>query len=177
VFTFSARPQTGWLIGITALIYLSAKIRRKETPFVIAAVLLGIIFSIAWQSPKTQTASTAPTVATLSLETSLKPISLVDAIQQKQEWNQAGAASKIETPSCPFQQSSVISKPPSRVDVYFCILWRAPYMSSAFLFRPFIATDVTSPTSLIAALENIIWTSAIFLIICMMIKIKLDIYV
>jgi hypothetical protein len=47
IFTFYARPQTGWLIGLTALIYLSTKFRRVETPFVVAIVLLGVILGTA----------------------------------------------------------------------------------------------------------------------------------
>ena len=43
VFTFGSRPQTGWLIGLTALVCLSVKFRRVETPFLIAIVLLGVI--------------------------------------------------------------------------------------------------------------------------------------
>ncbi len=43
-------------------------------------------------------------------------------------------------------------------------------MSSTFLLRPFIATDVTGTASLMAALENIIWSIALFLIVYMIVK-------
>ena len=158
VFTFSARPQTGWLIGLTALIYLSAKFRRVETPFLIAIVLLGVILG------------TAGTAGTAELNGATSIIKLLDRLPSEHKENQAQAASRIETLDCPLEQTSVISKPPDRVSTYLCILWRAPYMSSTFLFRPFIATDVTSTASLIAALENIIWGIALFLIIYMIVK-------
>ena len=50
------------------------------------------------------------------------------------------------------------------------MLWRAPYMAATFLFRPLIGVDVTSTSSLFAALENIAWLGAFIFIITMLIK-------
>ena len=43
-------------------------------------------------------------------------------------------------------------------------------MSATFLFRPIIEIDVTSRSSFLAALENILWTGAFIFIITMLIK-------
>ena len=158
VFTFSTRPQTGWLIGLTALIYLISKFRFVETPFLIAIVLLGVILG------------TTGTTGTTGLYGPKSIINLIDRIPSEHKENQVQAASTIETLDCPLEQTSVINRPPDRVRTYLCVLWQAPYMSSTFLLRPFIATDVTSTASLMAALENIIWSIALFLIVYMIVK-------
>jgi hypothetical protein len=95
---------------------------------------------------------------------------MVDGVPSKHAGNQVDAASVIETPSCPLAQSSVVSSPPSRVGVYACILWRAPYMTATFLLRPFIVGDVTSTSSAIAAIENLMWLIAFGLIVYLIIK-------
>jgi hypothetical protein len=85
-----------------------------------------------------------------------------EIISIKQEVNQFDAKSFIETQSCPLEKSKVASQIEEKFATYFCIAWRAPYMTATFLFRPIVFIDVTSTASLFAALENIFW-SLIFL--------------
>ena len=85
------------------------------------------------------------------------------AIPLHHELNQVDAASMIQTLSCP-------NSGETKFDKNFCMLWRAPYMSATFLFRPIIEIDVTSRSSFLAALENILWTGAFIFIITMLIK-------
>jgi hypothetical protein len=164
VLTFSARPQTGWLIGVTALIYLSTKLKQIQSPYVIAVVLLGVILGA------TGTAAIGGATRTTLAGVPGAVLNLTDVVPTKHKDNQLEAASIIKTPWCPFEQTSEGDVPPERIDLYLCILWRAPYMSSTFLFRPFIATDVTSTASFIAALENIFWTIVVLFIVFLITK-------
>ena len=76
--------------------------------------------------------------------------------------NQVGAASAIRTLYCPFNKDLGLQS-------YLCIAWRAPYTTYTFLFRPLLGADVTSTSSLFAAIENIFWlTSALFVMIMFM---------
>ena len=85
------------------------------------------------------------------------------AIPGHHELNQVDAASMIQTLGCP-------NSGETKFDKNFCMLWRAPYMAATFLFRPLIGVDVTSTSSLFAALENIAWLGAFIFIITMLIK-------
>ena len=155
VMCFSARPQVGWVLGVGLLIYLVAQIKQAKSLIAIAAVLAGVFLgSIA----------TSGNVGVSIIEDPGVVISLVDGVPSKHTGNQVAAASIIETPNCPLSNNSVISSPPSRVDTYACIIWRAPYMTSTFLLRPFIVGDVTSTSSAIAAIENLMWLLAFGLI-------------
>ena len=86
-----------------------------------------------------------------------------EAIPLHHELNQLDAASMIQTLSCP-------NSGETKFDKNFCMLWRAPYMAATFLFRPLIGVDVTSTSSLFAALENIAWLGTFIFIITMLIK-------
>jgi hypothetical protein len=86
-----------------------------------------------------------------------------DAIPVRHENNKVGAASAIRTLSCPFTGESRFNK-------YFCIAYKAPYTTYTFLFRPMLGADVTSPSSLFAALENFFWLSAFLYVIVMFIR-------
>jgi hypothetical protein len=88
----------------------------------------------------------------------------------KQEVNQLAAASVIESQSCPREGPALGTAPSTRFDTYFCIAWRAPYMVSTFLFRPILGVDVTSTSSLIAAVENIFWLLLFIAIIVLAIR-------
>jgi len=155
VMCFSARPQVGWVLGIGLLMYLVTQIRQAKSLIAIAAVLAGVFLgSIA----------TSGNVGVSIIEDPGVVISLVDGVPTRHTGNQVDAASVIVTPSCPFAQTSLVSSPPSRVGVYACILWRAPYMTTTFLLRPFIVGDVTSTSSAFAAIENLVWLLAIGLI-------------
>jgi len=77
-------------------------------------------------------------------------IDKVEALTGKQIVNQVGAASSIERLSCPWQEATKIGK-------YGCLVFRAPYMTLTFLFRPLPFVDTTSTSSFFAATENIMW--------------------
>jgi hypothetical protein len=85
------------------------------------------------------------------------------AIPVRHKGNQVAAASAIQTLSCPVTEESKTGK-------IFCLVWRAPYMATTFLFRPLIFIDTTSTSSLIAAIENIAWLGAFVFIVIMIIK-------
>jgi hypothetical protein len=86
-----------------------------------------------------------------------------DAILQRHEGNKIGAASAIKTLSCPITGES-------RLDNYFCIAYRAPFTTFTFLFRPILGADVTSSSSLFAAIENVFWLTASLFVIVMLIR-------
>jgi hypothetical protein len=86
-----------------------------------------------------------------------------DAIPYHNEVNKIDAASVIETQACP-------NAGDTRFDKYFCITYRAPYTTFTFLFRPMLGPDVTSSSSLFAALENILWFSAALFVLIMFIR-------
>jgi len=86
-----------------------------------------------------------------------------DAIPVRHEGNKVGAASAIKTLSCPITGES-------RLDKYFCIAYRAPYMTFTFLFRPMLGVDVTSSSSLFAAAENVFWLGAALFVVVMFIR-------
>ena len=82
-----------------------------------------------------------------------------ESIPVRSELNKVGAASAIETQACPNAGNS-------RFDKYFCIVYGAPYTTFTFLFRPLLWADVTSSSSLFAAIENVFWlTSALYVTI------------
>jgi hypothetical protein len=85
------------------------------------------------------------------------------AIERHHKLNQEGAASVIRTIDCPFDPGSKISN-------YSCLIWRAPYTTFTFLFRPLLGPDVTSVSSLFASIENILWLGAFVFIIFMLIR-------
>ena len=161
VMCFSTRPQVGWVLGVGLLMYLITQIKQAKSLLEISVVLVGIVLG---------SIGTSGNVGVSIIEDPGVVISIVDGVPTKQAGNQVAAASIIETPNCPLAQTSVVSSPPSRVGVYACIIWRAPYMTSTFLLRPFIVGDVTSTSSAIAAIENLIWFLAFGLIVYFIIK-------
>jgi len=85
-----------------------------------------------------------------------------ESIPERHQINKVGAASAIQTLACPFTSDSKIQK-------YFCLAYRTPYTTYTFLFRPMIGADVTSPSSLFAAVENIFWLASFLFVIVMFI--------
>jgi hypothetical protein len=142
--TFSARPQVGWVLGVAFCAYLIFNIRDINAKFMLPIVVCAVVLG-----------------STLNLVNNGNNFSPVinagEGIVQKQELNQLGAASAITAPYCPRDTSDSVTIPQSKFDTYFCIAWRAPHMVSTFLFRPVIGVDVTSTSSLFAALENLFW--------------------
>ena len=90
-------------------------------------------------------------------------IDQAEAIPQRHEGNKVGAASAIKTLTCPITDESILQK-------YFCIAYRAPYTTYTFLVRPMLGADVTSNSSLFAAVENIFWLGAILFASVMLIR-------
>ena len=77
--------------------------------------------------------------------------------------NQFEADSAIRTIYCPelgFKQ----------IDYIFCLGWRAPYTTFTFLFRPILGPDVTSTSSIFAALENTLWLSSLLFVLVMFVR-------
>ena len=176
VFTFSSRPQVGWVLGITFLIFLLANVRKKTALFLIPIVLISIVLGFTG-TQNTQSTPGKPTSTGSKIFGSLKTAAEITAY--KHRVNQLDAASVILTQSCPLEDlgndgrarfMGYFSNPPSSLGTYFCIAWRAPYMAATFLFRPLIGLDTTSASSLFAALENILWLGAFSFIIVMFIK-------
>ena len=161
VLTFSARPQVGWVLGVSLILYLVFNLKKAITlallPIVVCGVLLGSTLNLG------TTGATSTRI--------LNPLlNAGEVVALKQQLNQVDAASVIETQSCPRENLAVVSRPPTKIDTYFCIAWRAPYMVSTFLLRPIIGVEVTSTSSLIAAAENIIWLLLFITIIALVIK-------
>ena len=86
-----------------------------------------------------------------------------EAIPVRNELNKVDAVSVIETQTCPNAGNS-------RFDKYFCITYRAPYTTFTFLFRPLLGADVTSSSSLFAAIENVFWLSAALFVMIMFMR-------
>jgi hypothetical protein len=86
-----------------------------------------------------------------------------DAIPLRNALNKINAASVIETQTCPNAGNS-------RFDKYFCIVYRAPYTTFTFLFRPILGSDVTSSSSLFAAIENVFWLASALIVMIMFMR-------
>ncbi len=170
IFAFSSRPQVGWVIGITFLIFLLINIRKRIALALIPIVLISIVLGFTGTTDTTGTTGTTGVIASTGSKIfgSLKTAAEITAY--KHQVNQLDAASVIVTQSCPRTGLAVTSRPPTSFDTYFCLAWRAPYMTATFLFRPLIGIDTTSTSSLFASIENIAWLCAFIFIIVMLIK-------
>jgi len=167
IVTFSSRPQVGWVLGITFLIFLLVNVRKKTALILIPVVLMSVVIGVSGTTVVPGTPGLVSSTTSKIFGT-LKTAAEITAY--KQQVNQLEAASVIVTQSCPRTGLALANRPPSSFDTYFCIAWRAPYMAATFLFRPVIGLDVTSASSLFAALENILWLGVFIFIIGMLIK-------
>jgi hypothetical protein len=105
------------------------------------------------------------------LVSGLKPLtSAGEIISLKQKVNQLDAASAIQTQYCPLGKDIIGEAASKKLESYFCIVWRSPYMVTTFLFRPIIGVDVTSMSSLLAAGENLFWLALFVSILYLAIK-------
>jgi hypothetical protein len=152
VFVFSARPQVGWVLGVSLIIFLIFNLRKTKSYFLLAIVLCGVIAGSTLILGSSKANNFSPL------------INSGETIQFQQSANQVGADSVIQPPFCP------IGTPSTKIDTYFCIAWKAPYMVPTFLFRPVIGVDVTSISSLIAAVENIFWLLVFVMIVFLYFK-------
>jgi hypothetical protein len=176
VFTFTARPQVGWVLGVSLSLFLLINMKNSNAYFLIPLVLCAVVFGSTWTSGSTgstwTSGSTGSTGSTGSIiEDTFTPlVNAGELVSQKQKVNQVDAASVIETQSCPREVAGIAAAPPTRFDSYFCIAWRAPYMVSTFLFRPILGFDVTSTWSLFAAIENLFWFSLFVSVVALVIR-------
>jgi hypothetical protein len=164
VLTFSARPQVGWVLGVSLSLYLLLNLKKPSAFFLLPLVLCATLFSSTLNLGTLGTPGTA-------LGGAFRPLLTAgEVVTYKQEVNQLDAASVIKTQSCPRETPSLAAVPPTEFDTYFCIVWRAPYMVSTFLLRPILGVDVTSTSSFIAAVENIFWLFLLITIIVLVIR-------
>ena len=197
IFLFNTRPQVAWVLGVTILIVLLSRFRSRVAMLLIPItfIALGLGYASVTIQKQNVFALTAvdgsavdgsacknsgETIILQEEEYVCKKIGtktdlsglqnpgqlLVDqteALPDRHKGNQVAAASAIQTLSCPITEES-------KLDKYLCMSWRAPYMASTFLFRPLIAVDVTSTSSLFAAIENIVWLGAFIFIVVMLIR-------
>ena len=197
IFLFNTRPQVAWVLGVTILIVLLSRFRSRVAMLLIPItfIALGLGYASVTIQKQNVFALTAvdgsavdgsackksgETIILQEKEYVCKKIGtktdlsglqnpgqlLVDqteAIPDRHKGNQVAAASAIQTLSCPITEES-------KLDKYLCTSWRAPYMAATFLFRPLIGVDVTSTSSLFAALENIAWLGAFIFIVVMLIR-------
>jgi hypothetical protein len=168
-FTFSSRPQVGWVVGVSMIVYLLFNLNQVNTYFMIGLVVCGVLLGGTLNLGNT--GSTGSTGSTGNLLKIFNPLTNAgEIVSYKHQANQLDAASIIQTQSCPRELPPLASTPPTKLDTYFCIAWRAPYMISTFLFRPIIGLDVTSKSSLIAASENLIWVSSFAVVLMLIIR-------
>ena len=104
--TFSARPQVGWVLGVSLIVYLLLNPRNTNTYFI-----LPIVFSAVVLGSTLNLGSTLDTGSTRSTLWSIfNP--LLDAgeiVEYKQEVNKLDAASIIETQSCLLETPALTS--------------------------------------------------------------------
>jgi hypothetical protein len=168
LFTFFIRPQVGWVLSLSLLVTILFRLKSKVTYFLLVvlacAVLVGSTTQISGSTTQISGESS-------SLVSGLKPLtSAGEIISLKQKVNQLDAASAIQTQYCPLGKDIIGDSPSKKLESYFCIVWRSPYMVTTFLFRPIIGVDVTSMSSLLAAGENLFWLALFVSILYLAIK-------
>ena len=194
---FNTRPQVAWVLGVTILIFLLTRFRSRVAmlliPITFIALGLGYasvtiqnqdVFALTSVDGSTVDGSTCQksgekiilqeteyVCEKIGTKTDMSGLQnpgqlLVDqteALPDRHKGNKVAAASAIQTLSCPITEER-------KLDRYLCTSWRAPYMAATFLFRPLIGVDITSTSSLFAALENIAWLGTFIFIIVMLIR-------
>ena len=197
IFLFNTRPQVAWVLGVTILIVLLSRFRSRVAMLLIPITFIALGLGYASVTIQKQNVFALTAVdgsavdgsackksgekiilqeteyicKKIGTKTDLSGLQnpgqlLVDqteAIPDRHKGNQVAAASAIQTLSCPVTEER-------KADKYLCMSWRAPYMAATFLFRPLIAIDVTSTSSLFAAIENIAWLGAFIFIVVMLIR-------
>jgi hypothetical protein len=171
VLTFSSRPQVGWVLGVSFLIFLLLNLRSVKSIQLVVVVLCAVFVGSTLNLTDSSKVTTSTQSSANLLSGALNP--LLTAGQEasnKQEINQLGAASVIKAQDCPRDSGQNELTPPTRFDAYFCIAWRAPYMVSTFLFRPILGVDTTSTSSFIASVENLFWLILIAAFLVLIVK-------
>jgi hypothetical protein len=179
ICTFSSRPQVGWVLVISLLIYSTLMLKNKLSYLLIVSVLTGLFVGYSTTtsyayvkkdvdiSTDISTDGSRLTITERELSWNLleAAVGQIGQVPEKQTVNQVGAASKIERLPCPWEETSEIGK-------YGCLAFRAPYMTITFLFRPLPFVDTTSLSSTFAAAENTLWIAIFALILYRLSKIK-----
>jgi len=196
ICTFGSRPQVGWVLVVTLLLYSLFKLRNKLTYLLITSIFVGLFVGYVATTSFVEVTSdvyVAKNSTTISIDASRlcdatntkveyegetykcvksgtvtkrerelnlaeEAIDQVEVIPGKQIINQVGAASMIQRLACPWDESSEIGK-------YSCLVFRAPYLTLTFLFRPLPFIDTTSMSSTFAAAENMLWIFMFALIV------------
>jgi hypothetical protein len=146
---FMTRLQVGFLLVISVLISLSLffKVKNERKVFVVVVIASALSFG------------------SISIQPNEYIVGQITSIPDRHKANQEDASSTIQTLSCPFEKKTEIN------DIA-CLIWRAPYMTITFLIRPIIGLDVTSSSSLFAAIENLLWSVGFLFAICLIVKKK-----
>jgi hypothetical protein len=164
---FSSRPQVGLVLGVTLLVYLFFRLKIKAAqilfPLVLVASFLGFAITTATSTQTEQTDKTFVESGIRLGNPGSVILNQVDRLSFQYEVNKVDAESAIETQACPNAGTS-------RFDNYFCTAYRAPFTTYTFLIRPMLGTDVTSSSSLFAAIENTFWLGAFLFVVFMLIR-------
>ena len=170
LLTFSSRPQVGWVLSVSLILFCLLKLKSPRTyvliPLVFCAALFGGILTLG----STGISSDLNTKSSSIMETFGPVLGAGEVVAKKQELNQIDAVSVIESPECRWESLTLRNKPTTAFSTYFCIAWRAPYMTSTFLFRPTLGFDTTSTLGFFAAVENTFWFGIFVAIIALMIR-------
>ena len=142
VFTFTSRPQVGWVLVVTLLIYSGIIIRSKTGVLLFLTLILSLPVIVNIGS--TDTTIESPKSSSNFLEQQINKQNYHSAM------NRENAESAIPEIYCPFDGTGSIKS-------LACLTWRTPYAVYTFLFRPIISHDVTNSATLFAALENMAW--------------------
>ena len=164
-FLFYTRSQVALVMLATILIISIITYRKKFAP---AILIVSISSGLLSSTILTLEATEGGLLQGLNSLTRA-PIDQIGAIADRHLNNQTGAESKIQTLGCPIS-------PTSEIDEILCTAWRAPYMSLTFLFRPFLLTDVSSPSSFFAALENLLWFFGFLLVMVAVLRGRLKLH-
>jgi len=173
VMVFSARPQVGWVLSISLFVYFLAVSKKSGKKLILVLTAIGTLLGSATTVALPEKATLTDTVQVKNEPKSTVKILVknpaniiveqVDNLQSHHELGKFQAASAINQPDCP-----IASHP--RFSHYSCLIYRAPFTTFTFLFRPMLGVDVTSASSLIAAIENIFWLAAFLFIAIMFIR-------
>ncbi len=156
LLVFSSRPQVGWVLGIALLVYFSLRVKLRVARLLFLSVLIAIILGSTATTPTNN-------LSTQIINPATEVIRHVDTISISSNLNKVGAKSVIKTLSCPISNES-------RFNEFFCVIYRAPYTTFIFLFRPMLGADVTSISSLFAAIENVFWLGAFLFVVVTLVR-------
>ena len=182
VMVFSARPQVGWVLSISLFVYFLAVSKKSGKKLILLLTVIGTLLGSATTVVLPEKATLTDTNQVKNESNQVKneskstlkillknPTNIiyeqVNNLQSHHELSKFQAMSAIYQPDCPVASDS-------RFGQYFCLIYRAPFTTVTFLFRPMLGADITSASSLFAAIENIFWLAAFLFIAIMFIRNK-----